>query len=473
MNARTSNDRSQGRAEPSRGWRRRAERGRGRGAASSAAILAAALLVGGPALLARQMHGMPEPMTRPDLMKGALLGGVPMGREGSGTSWLPDSSPAAAFHLSAGKWSLMIHGSAYARFTSQDISGAGERGDSKFGGPSMIMFGASRPAGDRGRFMVRTMLSLDPLVEGGAGYPLLFQSGETWRGTELVDRQHPHDLFGELAMSYSRTIGRSAEAFLYLGYPGEPALGPPAFLHRASAAYDPDAPLGHHWQDSTHIAFGVATAGVRLGGVKLEGSVFTGREPDEERYGLDRPRLDSWSGRLSWNPGADWSLQVSRGFLRGPEAVAPGVDVRRTTASAIHSRALRNGRHVTSAFVWGWNRDSEERSTHSFLLESTYEKRRRAIYARAELVQKTGHDLGLEALENEAFWINAWTLGTSRDLWPGGGLVLALGGQITVSAVPAALRPVYGRVPLSLSVYLRIHPARKLPSTGPSPHAHH
>ena len=407
----------------------------------------------------QHMHGMVEAKPGPE-MGGFLLSGVPMNREGSGTSWLPDSSTMPAFHLSSGNWNLMVHGSAFVRFTSQDAGNAGERGDRKLDGPSMIMFSASRPAGAHGRFMFRTMLSLDPLIEGGSGYPLLFQSGETWQGTELVDRQHPHDLFGELAMSYSRTIGKDAEAFLYLGYPGEPALGPPAFLHRASAENDPDAPLGHHWQDSTHIAFGVITSGVRLGDVKLDGSVFTGREPNEERYGFDRPHLDSWSGRLSWNPDADWSLQVSHGFLRGPEAVAPDVDVRRTTASAIHNLALGNGRNLASALVWGWNRDSEERSTHSFLLESNFDWGRQAIYARAEVVQKTGHDLGLEALENEAFWINAWTLGTSRNLSPLDALGLYLGGQITVSAVPRALRPEYGRFPISLSVYLRISPAR-------------
>ena len=260
----------------------------------------------------------------------------------------------------------------------------------------------------------------------------------------------------------SREAGENdPEAFLYLGYPGEPALGPPAFLHRASAENDPDAPLGHHWQDSTHIAFGVITSGVRLGNVKLDGSVFTGREPNEERYGFDRPHLDSWSGRLSWNPDTDWSLQVSHGFLRGPEAVAPDVDVRRTTASAIHNLALGNGRNLASALVWGWNRDSEERSTHSFLFESSFNWGRQAIYARAEVVQKTGHDLGLEALGNEAFWINAWTLGASRNLSPLDALGLYLGGQITVSAVPRALRPEYGRFPISLSVYLRISPAHR------------
>ena len=417
----------------------------------------AGLLACGLTLFAQQMPDMPGHMMA-GAMKGALLGGVPMSREGSGTSWLPDSSPVAAFDLSTGGWGLMIHGSAFVRYTSQDVGDAGSRGDTKFDGPSLVMFGASRAAGSRGRLMFRTMLSLDPVVEGGAGYPLLFQTGETWRGVPLVDRQHPHDLFGELAVAYSRAVGKDAEAFLYLGYPGEPALGPPAYLHRPSAANDPDAPLGHHWQDSTHIAFGVATAGLRLGGVKLDGSIFTGREPDEERYGFDRARLDSWSGRVSWNPGADWSLQVSHGFLRGPEALAPDIDVRRTTASALHNLALSNGRNLASALIWGWNRGSDCLSTHSFLFESTFDWGRQAIYARAEVVQKTGHELGLETLAGEAFWINAWTLGTARDLSPFDALGLGLGGQVTVNAVPAALRPVYGRVPISLSIYLRVHP---------------
>jgi len=422
--------------------------------------------------ISQHMPGMAEAKPQP-AMGGFLLSGVPMTREGSGTSWLPDSSPMPAFHLAPGTWQIMVHGSAFVRFTSQDIGNAGVRGDSKLDGPSMIMFSAGRPVGASGRFMLRTMVSLDPFVEGGAGYPLLFQSGETWQGAELVDRQHPHDLFGELAVSYSRTIGKEAEAFLYAGYPGEPALGPPAFLHRASAANDPDAPLGHHWQDSTHIAFGVITAGARIGDVKIDGSFFTGREPNEERYGFDRPHLDSWSGRLSWNPDANWSLQVSHGLLRGPEAVAPDVDVRRTTASGTRNVPLGNGMNLASSLVWGWNRDSEDRNTHAFLLESNLDWGRQAVYGRFEVVQKTGHDLGIEPLEDRAFWINALTLGTARNLSPLDALGLHLGGQITVSAVPRALHFEYGRWPVSISVYLRFSPGRMATSMEHTGHAGH
>jgi hypothetical protein len=377
-----------------------------------------------------------------------------------------------AFHLSAGVWRIMIHGSIFPRYTSQDLGRAGERGGSKLDAPSMAMFEAGRPVGNSGRLMLRTMLSLDPLVEGGSGYPLLFQSGETWRGRGLVDRQHPHDLFGELAVAYSRTLGKSAEAFVYLGYPGEPALGPPAFLHRPSAANNPDAPLGHHWQDSTHIAFGVITAGIRTGDIKVDGSIFTGREPDEDRYGFDRPRLDSWSGRVSWNPTGNWALQISHGFLKSPEALAPEVDVRRTTASAGSNMALSNGRNWASTIVWGWNRDSAERSTHSFLLESSLDGEKQAVYARAEVVQKSGHDLGLESPDSEVFWINALTAGTSRRLSLIDGLGLFLGGQVTVSAVPRSLRPEYGRFPVSMSIYLRISPPRMSHAMGRMVHSY-
>ena len=148
------------------------------------------------------------------------------------------------------------------------------------------------------------MMSLDPLTEGGRGYPLLFQSGESWNGEPLHDRQHPHDLFDELSFSLSQKFDHDLSAYVYFGYPGEPALGPPTFMHRPSAMDDPDAPIGHHWQDSTHVTFGVATAGLVWRNVKIEGSIFTGREPDEDRYDFDQPEFDSYSGRLSWNPDA-------------------------------------------------------------------------------------------------------------------------------------------------------------------------
>ncbi len=163
------------------------------------------------------------------------------------------------------------------------------------------------------------MFSLDPITAGGEGYPLLFQTGESYKNQPLVDRQHPHDLFSELSVSYSQALSSKSDVFAYVGYPGEPALGPAAYIHRPSGFFNPDAPLTHHWVDATHITFGVATLGVRYGNVKIEGYSFTGREPDENRYDFDKPLFDSWSGRLSYNLTASWALQASHGFIKQPE----------------------------------------------------------------------------------------------------------------------------------------------------------
>src|SRR5437773_4254134 len=187
------------------------------------------------------------------------------------------------------------------------------------------------------------MLSLDPLTVTRRGYPLLLQSGEAFKGEPLHDAQHPHDLFMELAASYTRPVSDGV-AFQVYGAPvGEPALGPAAFPHRLSASSDPLAPLGHHWQDSTHISFGVLTAGILTRKVKVEGSWFNGREPDDRRFDFDFRKLDSWSGRVSVNPTDSLSLQASYGLLETPEELEPGQSIRRATASASYNRKLHGG----------------------------------------------------------------------------------------------------------------------------------
>ncbi|HEX4696246.1 MAG TPA: heavy metal-binding domain-containing protein, partial [Candidatus Udaeobacter sp.] len=263
----------------------------------------------------------------------------PMSREGSGTSWLPDSSPMYGRMFMFGENMLMLHGAIFPRYTNVST----RRGDDRIDAPNWFMAMFSHPLGESTQFGSRLMMSLDPLTEGGRGYPLLFQTGEAWNGEALHDRQHPHDLFDELSFSLSQKFEHDLSAYIYFGYPGEPALGPPAFMHRPSAMDDPDAPIGHHWQDSTHITFGVATLGLqwsRFGGMKLEGSIFTGREPDEDRYDFDRPRFDSYSGRLSWNPTRNLALQVSYGYIKSPEELHPETKIHRTTASAIYNLPL-------------------------------------------------------------------------------------------------------------------------------------
>ena len=178
-------------------------------------------------------------------------------------------------HFTGGDWQLMAQGFVNAIYDRQ----TGPRGDEKVFTESMAMLMANRPLGP-GTIGLRGMVSLDPTM-GKSGYPLLVQTGETADGTTpLVDRQHPHDFFMELATSYSVQLGESSAAFAYVGLPGEPALGPSAFMHRFSAMRNPEAPLTHHWLDSTHITFGVATLGVSRGPLQLEGSWFNGREPD-------------------------------------------------------------------------------------------------------------------------------------------------------------------------------------------------
>ena len=260
----------------------------------------------------------------------------PMSREGSGTSWIPDSSPMYGRMFMFGENMLMLHGAIFPRYTNVST----RRGDDRIDAPNWFMAMFSHPLGESTQFGSRLMMSLDPLTEGGRGYPLLFQTGEVWNGEALHDRQHPHDLFDELSFSLSQKFEHDLSAYIYFGYPGEPALGPPAFMHRPSAMDDPDAPIGHHWQDSTHITFGVATLGAQWRNVKLEGSIFTGREPDEDRYDFDRPRFDSYSGRLSWNPTRNLALQVSYGYIKSPEELHPETKIHRTTASAIYNLPL-------------------------------------------------------------------------------------------------------------------------------------
>ncbi|WP_223151460.1 hypothetical protein [Chitinophaga varians] len=221
---------------------------------------------------------------------------LPMNRNGSGSSWLPDVSPMYGYMFHSRKWMYMVHGNVFLRYTYQDIGHKGARGGDQFDAPNWFMLMAQRRVGKKGLFHYEVMISFDRLTEGGAGYPLLFQSGESWKGQPLVDRQHPHDLFSGLSVGYSYALSKYADVYASFGYPGEPALGSVAFMHRPSAMTNPDAPVSHHWNDGTHITFGVATLGVRLYDFKLEGSVFTGREPDENRYNFDKMRFDSWSG---------------------------------------------------------------------------------------------------------------------------------------------------------------------------------
>jgi hypothetical protein len=393
----------------------------------------------------------------------------PMSREGSGTSWLPDSSPMYGRMFMFGENMLMLHGGIFPRYTNVST----RRGDDRIDAPNWFMGMYSHPLGDSAQFGSRLMMSLDPLTEQGRGYPLLFQTGEVWNGEPLHDRQHPHDLFDELSFSLSQKFEHDLSAYVYFGYPGEPALGPPAFMHRPSAMDDPDAPIGHHWQDSTHITFGVATLGAQWNNVKVEGSIFTGREPDEDRYDFDRPRFDSYSGRLSWNPTRNLALQVSHGYIKSPEELHPETKIHRTTASAIYNLPLGHDTNWSNSFVWGQNNATEEGKTQSFLIESNYQRGRDTVYFRWERVQKSGHELVLdEADESTIFPVSGYSFGYVRDLSHGKGIDIGLGTQFTINDRPDSLDRYYGDdLGYAFQFFLRIRPS--LHSHGAHEHAEH
>lgn len=388
----------------------------------------------------------------------------PMSREGSGTSWIPDSSPIYGHMFMLGDNMLMLHGAVFPRYTNV----SSDRGDDRIDAPNWIMAMFSHAFGENTQFGLRAMMSLDPLTEQGRGYPLLLQSGESWRDEPLHDRQHPHDLFDELSFSLSQKLTDDFSGYIYFGYPGEPALGPPTFMHRPSAMDDPDAPIGHHWQDSTHVTFGVATGGLQWRNVKIEGSIFTGREPDENRYDFDRPRFDSYSGRISWNPTSDLALQVSHAYIESPEALEPNVNRHRTTASLIYNRALGNDSNWATSLVWGQNNTTHEGKTQSVLVETDYQHDRDTVYARWELVEKSGDELVLASVDlGEIFTLNAISLGYVRDLSHGNGIDLGIGGQFTIDFWPAELDRYYGGGPgYGFHVFLRVRPSRHQHAMG-------
>ena len=382
----------------------------------------------------------------------------PMNREGSGTSWIPDSSPMYGRMFMFGEDMLMLHGAIFPRYTNV----SSDRGDDRIDAPNWIMGMFSHSLSENMQLGLRAMMSLDPLTEQGRGYPLLLQSGESWHDQPLHDRQHPHDLFDELSFSLSQKFDVDLSGYIYFGYPGEPALGPPTFMHRPSAMDDPDAPISHHWQDSTHVTFGVATAGVQWKNVKVEGSIFTGREPDENRYDFDRPRFDSYSGRISWNPTPDLALQVSHGYIESPEGLEPDVNRHRTTASLIYNRALGPDSNWATSLVWGQNDDTHEGKTESVLLETDYQRERDTVYARWERVEKSGHELVLAPVDlNEIFAVNAVSIGYVRDLSHGNKIDIGLGGQVSLDFWPEELDRYYGGGPgYGFQVFLRLRPTR-------------
>jgi hypothetical protein len=379
----------------------------------------------------------------------------------SGTDAEPNSTPFAMLMTTKGNWTLMFHGEGFL----SEIQQRGPRGGDKLFSTNWWMPMAQRKFG-KGTLTLRTMLSFEPATVSDRRYPELFQEGETAFGRPIVDGQHPHDFFMELAALYDYKISEHTLLSVYAAPMGDPAMGPVAYPHRASASENPIAPLGHHFQDSTHIAADVVTLGITHRSVRLEASGFHGREPDEFRWNINSGKMDSWSARVTANPGQNWSLQYSIAQLHSPEELAPAEDIRRMTASVQYNRPLPRG-NWASLLLWGRNQDVAGGNVgNSYLLESTVQfLDRNYAWTRIENVDRTnelllGGDPEPPGFSERFFTrVQAYTAGYEREVGHIPHLSAALGGQLTWYGVPDVLQPIYGRRPVGgiLFVRLRTH----------------
>ncbi len=377
-----------------------------------------------------------------------VSGDYPMTRDASGTSWQPDATPHAMGHEMYDGWMVMGHMMLNTVYDWQQ----GPRGGEKTFLGGMIMGAARRDFENGDVLNLRAMISPDPLM-GKSGYPLLLAAGETANGvSELVDRQHPHDLFMELSASYSHALEGDSSVFVYAGLPGEPAFGPPAFMHRLSTMDSPEAPITHHWFDSTHITFGVLTVGWIKDAWKVEVSRFTGREPDQGRFDIEAPKLDSTSIRLSYNPSERWALQVSWADLNSPEQIEPDVDETRLSASAIYTVPLASEGWWSTTVAWGFKDPTNEKLLHAVALETAYAPDRDwTFFARAEVIESPHFDpLG------DVRTVGKFSLGGIRDFHLNDNLKIGIGGLYAFNFVPDALEPAYDGDPDGAMVFLRL-----------------
>ncbi len=371
-----------------------------------------------------------------------------MAGEGSGTARLPrnEAMRHGALIPLGNDAHLMLHGYVWPVYTDQ----SGPRGDDKLYVQSMAMASVSGSFAG-GRYMARTMLSAEPAMRHD-GYPNLFATGEIAYGEPLVDRQHPHDLVMELAGRVDLDIAEDTSVVLYGGPVGEPALGPSAFMHRASARYNPEAPITHHWFDSTHIVYGVVTAGVSAPGWQIEASAFRGREPDEFRWNIETPKLDSWSVRASVAPSPAWLLQASYGQIDEPETLHPGEDEHRTTVSAHYN----NGRGLSAMGAFSAKNRVPGETLTAWLGEVNWDlDAHHTLFGRVENVKNDelfpDHD---SPLHDQPFRVTKFQAGYAYRV-PVGPTNLAIGGTVSAFAKPRALDTYYGDNPLGFTLFAR------------------
>lgn len=378
---------------------------------------------------------------------------LPSPHSGSGTSWQPASVPAYEWMWMRGGWELMTHGVIFIDYNQQ----GGPRGEGKAESVNMGMLMEQHELG-AGTILFRQMLSAESLTSPHPGFPELFQTGETYHGQQLVDHQHPHNVFAELSALYTLPLSEKISWELYGGPSAEPALGPVTYIHRASVSELPLAPLSHHLQDSTHTSFGVVTTGLQIDRVKIEASAFNGREPNEQRWSIQFAPLDSYSGRVFVAPARNWTAQYSVGRLEKPEALEPGSQWRET-ASVEYNRSISRGNWATTA-IWGRvHKIAADTTLNSYLLESTLNFRERYYaFSRLELVDKD--ELFPQAPVHPIYRIGAYTFGGERDLIHDRVWQLGLGADMTIYSKPSVLDSAYGNFPVSFQFFLRLRPAK-------------
>lgn len=395
---------------------------------------------------------------------------------GSGTSWLPEASAHQALTRMAGAWTLSLHGAAFGFYTNQGT----KRGATEYGMVDWEMGMAQRRLAG-GTLTLRGMTSLEPFTLPGDGYPLLLQNGGSYLHAPIHDRQHPHNAIVELSAMQEQTVGRAVIS-LYAAAAGEPALGPVTYMHRPSAAGDPFSPLGHHWQDATHEAYGVITAGIGTRTLRLEGSAFNARETDEHSQIMDYrdARLDSYSGRLSWAISSRVVASAWMGYLNAHERLDPDTRMHRYGASVLTELRGPGGGRWSSALIWGQNLHhhgaashelihggpgaSPHHPSHSVLVESSLEVGPRAtVFARAERVEKNGEEMGFSGGDLTTLYdIRTVTVGATHRLMARAGADLAIGARASFNSVPASLFATYGtRSPTGAAIYLRLTPAAR------------
>jgi hypothetical protein len=376
----------------------------------------------------------------------------------TGTSVNPVSWPMPMIMTHLGSWNTMFMGTAFLVDTQQ----SGPRGGDKLYSTNWLMASAEHRAGANGAFQFDLMLSLEPATVTDRRYPLLFQTGETAFGQPIVDGQHPHNLIMGLGVHYVHEINSNARLEFYFAPVGDPALGPVAYPHRASAEELPEAPISHHWQDSTHISDDVATVGVGYRKIKLEASGFHGAEPGENRWIIQQGAIDSWSARLWFFPAKNWTAQISTGRLTHPEALEPGDQVR-TTASLEYIKPMAGGSWASS-IIWGRNHETATgRNLNSYLAESVLPvKRRNFITGRVELVDKDelfaddpALEQNLDVLFGSTFRIGEYTIGYTRDVELFRHIQTGVGANFTAYSLPSPIKPYYGDHPAGGNIFVR------------------